>query len=141
MLTKRIQPWRPATPRPRANCQACIDDIAGLADLDDVVQRFERLFDRRVVVPAMDLIEFDVVSAEAPEAGIDLVQDRLARQAGTIGSRPHPAIHLGGDDDLDTRKRGSDPSGGPAGLLGSPPMTGSRGRTPWALAAACSGSR
>jgi hypothetical protein len=33
------------------------------------------------------------------------------------------------------------PFGGRAGLLGSPPMTGLRGRTPWALAAACSGLR
>ena len=32
-------------------------------------------------------------------------------------------------------------SGGPAELLGSSPMTGPCGRTPWALAAACSGLR
>src|SRR5271169_3667102 len=75
-------------------------DITGLAGLDDVVWRFERLFDRRVVVPAMDLVEIDVIGAEAPKAGIDLVHDRLARQAGTIGSRPHPAIHFVGADDL-----------------------------------------
>src|SRR5437016_11084610 len=75
-------------------------DIAGLAGLDDVVQRFDRLLDRRVVVPAMDLIEIDVIGAEAPQARIDFGHDRLARQAGAIGARPHPAIDLGSDDDL-----------------------------------------
>src|SRR5947199_10841648 len=75
-------------------------DIAGLAGLDDVVKRFERLLDRRVVVPAMDLVEVDVIRAEAPQARIDLAHDRLPGQAGAIGSRPHPAIDLGSDDNL-----------------------------------------
>ena len=74
--------------------------IAGLASLDDVVQRFERLLDRRVVVPAMDLVEVDVIGAETPQARIDLGHDRLARQAGAIRSWPHAAIDLGSDHDL-----------------------------------------
>src|SRR5438067_13924284 len=48
----------------------------------------------------MDLVEVDVIGAEAAEARIDLALDRLARQTGAIGSRPHPAINLGRDDDL-----------------------------------------
>ena len=32
--------------------------------------------------------------------GVDLVQDRLAGQAGAVRSRPHPAVHLGGEHDL-----------------------------------------
>ncbi len=75
-------------------------DIAGLAGLDDVVERFERLLDRRVVVPAMDLVEVDVIGAEALQARIDLAHDRLARKAGAIRSRPHPAIDFGSDDNL-----------------------------------------
>src|SRR4051812_2505567 len=48
----------------------------------------------------MDLVEIDVISAEAAKTVIDLDHDSLARQAGAIGSRSHPAIHLGGDDHL-----------------------------------------
>src|SRR3954447_14300252 len=48
----------------------------------------------------MDLVAIDVIGAEAAKTSIDLDHDRLARQAGTIGSRSHPAIHLGGDDHL-----------------------------------------
>src|SRR5439155_2409370 len=75
-------------------------DIAGLAGLNDIVECFERLLDRRVIVPSMDLVEVDVIGAEAPQARVDLGHDRLARHAGAIGSRPHPAIDLGSDDDL-----------------------------------------
>src|SRR5947207_9005844 len=48
----------------------------------------------------MNLIEIDVIGAEAPQARIDLTHDRLARQAHAIGSRPHPAVDLGSDDNL-----------------------------------------
>ena len=75
-------------------------DVAGLAGLDDVVQRFERLLDRRVVVQAVDLVEIDVVHAEPAQAVVDLGHDRLARQAGAVRAGAHPAIDLGGDDDL-----------------------------------------
>jgi len=53
-------------------------DIAGLTHLHDVVQRFQRLFDRGVIVPAMNLVEVDVIGAEALEAGVDLNHDCLA---------------------------------------------------------------
>jgi hypothetical protein len=55
-------------------------DIAGLAGLNDIdiVERFERLLDRRVIVPSMDLVEVDVIGAEAPQARVDLGHDRLA---------------------------------------------------------------
>src|SRR5215213_9757589 len=48
----------------------------------------------------MDLVEIDVIGAEAMKTIINLDHDRLARQAGAIGSRSHPTIHLGGDDHL-----------------------------------------
>ena len=34
------------------------------------------------------------------QAGVDLGQDRLARQAAAVGARAHRAIDLGGDHDL-----------------------------------------
>jgi hypothetical protein len=36
------------------------------------MQRFERLFDRRVMVETMDLIEVDVIHAEPTQAVVDL---------------------------------------------------------------------
>ena len=63
---RRAAPWRTATPtsttpRCSAPCR-----------LDDVVQRLHRLLDRRAVVPAVDLVEVDVVGAEAAQAVVDL---------------------------------------------------------------------
>jgi hypothetical protein len=48
------------------------------------VQRLERLFDRRRVVPAVDLIEIDVIGAEPAQAVVDLGEDGLARQARAV---------------------------------------------------------
>jgi hypothetical protein len=64
------------------------------------VERLQGLLDRRPGVPPMDLVEVDVVGAESAERGVDLAQDRLARQPGAVGSPAHPAVHLGGQDDL-----------------------------------------
>jgi hypothetical protein len=37
---------------------------------------------------------------KAPEAGVDLHHDCLARQAGAVWSGSHPPVDLGRDDDL-----------------------------------------
>ncbi len=68
--------------------------------LHDVVQRLERLLDRRLVVPAMDLVEVDVIRAEPPQAGVDLDHDGLARKALAVGVRAHRVVDLGRDHDL-----------------------------------------
>src|SRR5208282_1220666 len=39
-------------------------EIARFASLDDIMQRFERLLDRCVVVETVDLIEVDIIRAE-----------------------------------------------------------------------------
>ena len=75
-------------------------EVAGLAGLDDVVQRLHRLLDRRRRVPAVDLIEVDVVGAQAPKAGVDLGHDRLAGQAGAVRAGAHAMEHLGRDHNL-----------------------------------------
>src|SRR5262245_40410199 len=69
-------------------------DVARLAGPHDVVQRPHRLLDRRLVVPAMDLVEVDVVGAEAGQRGVDGRHDVLARQATVIGSRAHREVDL-----------------------------------------------
>ena len=59
-------------------------DVARLARLHHVVERLERLLDRRLGVEAMDLVEVDVVDAEAPQRAVDRVEDVLARQAAAV---------------------------------------------------------
>ena len=75
-------------------------DVAGLARLHDVVQRLERLLDRRAVVPAVNLVEVHVVHAEAPQRGVDPGHDRLARETAAVRALAHRHEDLGGDDDL-----------------------------------------
>src|SRR3954471_5667465 len=69
-------------------------DVAGLSGLHDVVQRAHRLLDRRRLVPAVDLVEVDVVEAEPLERGIDRGEDVLARQAAPVLALHGPTVHL-----------------------------------------------
>ena len=48
-------------------------------------ERFAGFFDGRVLVEAMDLVEVDVIDAEALEAGVDGGHDVLAREAAVVG--------------------------------------------------------
>jgi len=64
------------------------------------MQRFERFFDRRVMVETVDLIEVDVIHAEPTQAVVDFGEDRLPRKPGAIRAGTHPAIHLGGYNHL-----------------------------------------
>ena len=75
-------------------------DVTRLAGLHDVVQRLQRLLDRGGGVHAVDLVEVDVVGAEPAQAVVDLGEDRLARQAGAVGSGAHRVADLRGDDDV-----------------------------------------
>jgi hypothetical protein len=68
--------------------------------LNDVMQRFHRLFDGSLVIPAMDLVKVDVLGSKPLQAVIDLGQDRLARQPLAVRSFTHLAVQFGGDDDL-----------------------------------------
>ena len=63
-----------------------------------VVERPQRLFERRDGVEAVDLVEVDMIEAEPLQAGGDLIHDMAAREADSVRPRPHPAAHLGGDD-------------------------------------------
>jgi hypothetical protein len=46
----------------------------------------------------VDLVEVDVVGAEAAQAGVDLRHDRRPRQATVLRASPHRDEHLGSDD-------------------------------------------
>src|SRR5204862_6411839 len=60
----------------------------------------ERFLDRRLVIPAMDLVEVDIIHAEPVQAGVDLAHDCFARQAAAVRTGAHPAIYLGRNDHL-----------------------------------------
>src|SRR5262245_13798433 len=47
------------------------------------------------MVPAMNLIQVDVVGAQAFEAGVDLPQDVFARQTDVVWTVAHLSEHLG----------------------------------------------
>ena len=48
------------------------------------MERFERLLDRRLGIEPVDLVEVDVVGAEAAERRVDGLEDVLARQASSV---------------------------------------------------------
>src|ERR1700674_3260813 len=75
-------------------------EVAGLACPHHVMERFQRLLDRRRGVPAMDLVEVDVVGAEAAQRAVDGVEDVFARQPAVIRTLAHRKEDLGGDDHL-----------------------------------------
>jgi hypothetical protein len=65
------------------------------------VERLEGLLDRCLGVPAVDLVQVDVVGPETREAVVDLGHDRLAGQAAPVGpAGVHVPVDLRGDDDL-----------------------------------------
>ena len=61
-------------------------DIARLALAHDLAQRLHGLFQRRVRVVAVALVEVDVIGAQALQRGVDLLDDLGARQA-LVGRR------------------------------------------------------
>jgi len=67
-------------------------------DLDQAVESAERLPDRRVVVPAVNVVEVEVVGPEPVERPLDLRADGLSREV--LRSRAvHRPVNLRGDDD------------------------------------------
>jgi hypothetical protein len=78
-------------------------DVERLARLDHVVQRFHRLFDGHAVVPAVNLVEIDVIGAQAAQRVVDGFHDVLARQAAAVGAAPDGEVDFGGQDHFFTR--------------------------------------
>ena len=68
-----------------------------------LVQRGERLLDRRVRVRPVDLVEVDPLHPEPPQRGLARLDDVLPGQPAPVRPRSHPHLHLGGDDRLVTR--------------------------------------
>ena len=79
-------------------------DVAGLAGPDHVVQRVHRLLDRGARIEAVDLVQVDMVLAQAAQRRVDRGHDVLARQPLAVLAvhRAHP--DLGGQDVLLARR-------------------------------------
>src|SRR6185295_10143090 len=73
-------------------------DIAHLAGLHYVMQRFKRFFDRRLVIPAVGLIQVHVVGSETTQALVEFIKDFFAREALAIRLVAHLGMHLSRDD-------------------------------------------
>ena len=74
-------------------------DITHLAGFHHVVQRLQSFFDRRFIVPAVNLVEIHIVGLQAAEALVEFIKDGFAGEASAVGFVAHDAVDLGGDDD------------------------------------------
>ena len=75
-------------------------EVEGLACLHDIVEGFAGLFDGGVGVEAVDLVEVDVVDAEALEGGVDGGHDVFAREAAVVGRVGHGVEDFCGEDEV-----------------------------------------
>src|SRR2546429_397557 len=71
-----------------------------LARPHQLVERVERLLDRRGVVVVVELVQIDTVGLEASQAGIDGLDDVCSRRALAVGARSRAAADLGSEHDL-----------------------------------------
>jgi hypothetical protein len=78
------------------------------------VQGLHGLLDRGGRVEAVDLVEVDVVGAEAAQGVVELLEDRAPGQARAAGAVVHREEHLGRQDDVLPAGVGAD---GPANDL------------------------
>ena len=82
-VTKAAKPVRARCVRARVDLlrrKVRAADRAHLALADQLVERAQRLFDRRVRIGEMHLVEVDLVGAQPLQAGLDGLHDRSARE-------------------------------------------------------------
>ena len=75
-------------------------DVADLALADEGVQRLEGLLERGHAVPAVELVEVDVLHVETAQAVLDALDDVLARRAGVVGPVAHREAALGREEQV-----------------------------------------
>lgn len=102
MLTNFAQPFRSEIMRARANCQTNIEEApsSGLCRSGRRRRGLRGFLRWGVVVPAVGLIQVDVVGTEALEARVDRGKDVFTAEAAVVGAGPHRVEDLGGDDDF-----------------------------------------
>ena len=78
-------------------------DVARLAGAHDVVERQERFLDRRLGIPAMDLIEVHVVGPETAQRAVDGGHQVFPREPAIVRIVGHRVERLGGEDRMVAR--------------------------------------
>ena len=73
-------------------------DVEHLALRDKVVERAQRLLERRVRVRAVALVEIDVVRAEPLQGSVALLHDVLPREPAVVGAVAHREVDLRGEE-------------------------------------------
>ena len=74
--------------------------VAHLAGTHQGVECVEGFFNRGGRVPAVNLVQVDVIHVEPPQRVFARLDDVLAAQAAAVGSRRHGAVDLGGHHDV-----------------------------------------
>jgi hypothetical protein len=74
-------------------------DVADFAAPHQIVQRIERLFDGRLRVEAVHVVEIDVIGAEPAQAGFAGFNQMMAGGADLVGTVAHLKCRFGGDQD------------------------------------------
>ena len=62
----------------------------------------ERLLERRLPIPLVELVEVDVIGAEPPQAGLAGPDEVMAGEARVVRPVAHRKARLGGEDDVVT---------------------------------------
>ena len=75
-------------------------DIADLARGDEIVERAQRLFDRRLSIEGMHEIKVDVVGAEPLQAGLAGANQVVARRTDLVGALTRREGRLGRNQKL-----------------------------------------
>ena len=73
-------------------------DVAHLARPHHIVQCVQSFFNRRFIIPAMNLVQVHVIGLQAPQALVKFEEDRFAREAVAVGLVPHHAVEFRGDN-------------------------------------------
>src|SRR3954451_478831 len=87
-------------PRPAARARTSRCPIADLAGMHQVAERSEGLLDVGVDLGPVHLVEVDPVGLEPAQAVLDLTDDPAPGVAETVHVVAHPAVELGGEDDV-----------------------------------------
>ncbi len=62
------------------------------------MQGFHRLFDGRLVIPAVDLVQVHIIHLQALEGFVNRVENVLARESAVVHLTAHLAEYFCGDD-------------------------------------------
>ena len=87
-------------------------EVAHLAGADEAIKRFERFFNRRGKVPAVNLVQVDIVHFEAAQGILTGFNDMFAAQPPSVRAIAHGPVDLGRQDNIVARGHLTQPLAG-----------------------------